>query len=448
MNNTLNSFVKIINNFEGDFNTLMLFRCTTLNFAEEFLKTGNVRFATPKEWIDVFKKEGNGRGDLTEGTYAGLLKYNEETINLYKTMRNKPIINKLRNGFVYLQSEDVLNLRTLCLFGLHNNMFNNHSVAENHTMYPTGKITKEYFGDFAKYVTKENYDSLSPGEKPVLLMINNPQLFFLRVKEFFKNFGLYDNEYIIHPVSYRNRYENFVIGDGEPAELFLKDTTFEHQSEVRIVINTKRNEIIHKLNLCDGIVNLGKMSDIATIYEYYFEDFNMQLRGNSIVFNLPNPKTEDISDPMQIIAYIILALRDELPQCNTLRDTKKFIHDASKMLTKQFGFVCNVKELRFYDPKTKMTYTPPFDRICDCLNSFAYKHYNYGDYKKAIELYSRAISMNSESASSWYGRGCCYFRLRKYKLMLSDFDKAIELDPENSKYINERNSIVKKYNLI
>ena len=51
-------------------------------------------------------------------------------------------------------------------------------------------------------------------------MINNPHLFFLRVKEFFKEFGLYDNEYIIYPVLYRNKYENFIVDD-EPAELFL-----------------------------------------------------------------------------------------------------------------------------------------------------------------------------------------------------------------------------------
>ncbi len=442
-----NTFDKIINNDAVDFRTLMLFRCTTLNFAEKFLNTGNVRFATPKEWIDVFKKDGNGRGDLTEGTYAGLLKYNKKTINLYRTMRNKPIINKLKNGFVYFQSEDVLNLRTLCLFGLHNNMFNDQSIAENHIMYPTGKVLKEYFDNFAKNVTKENYDSLAPEEKPVLLMINNPHLFFLRVKEFFKEFGLYDNEYIIYPVLYRNKYENFIVDD-EPAELFLKDKVFEHQSEVRIVINSKREEIIQKLNLCDGIVNLGNMSDIASIHEYYFEDLNIQLRGNSIVFNLSKPKIETINDPMQIIAYIICALSDEIPQCNNLNETNKFIYDASKMLTENFGFVCNFKDLTFYDPKTKMTYTPPYDRICACLNSHAYKHYNYGDYEKAVELYSRAISMDSDCANLWYNRGCCYFHLKEYKLMLSDFDKAIELEPNNSKYISERNYIVQKYKLL
>lgn len=57
-------FVKINDMRQKNFKTLMLFRCTTLEYANKFLETGNIRFGLPQEWIDDYKKNGSGRGDL------------------------------------------------------------------------------------------------------------------------------------------------------------------------------------------------------------------------------------------------------------------------------------------------------------------------------------------------------------------------------------------------
>lgn len=55
---------------EENISTLALFRCTEKQYAESFCKRGNMKFNTPKYWIDIEKEEGKGRGDISEGVYA------------------------------------------------------------------------------------------------------------------------------------------------------------------------------------------------------------------------------------------------------------------------------------------------------------------------------------------------------------------------------------------
>ena len=46
--------------------------------------------------------------------------------------------------------------------------------------------------------------------------------------------------------------------------------------------------------------------------------------------------------------------------------------------------------------------------------------------------------MDPYYAAAWYNRAVCYHRLGEYKNMFKDMEKAILLDPENPKYIKER----------
>ena len=135
-------------------------------------------------------------------------------------------------------------------------MFPNKPRAEDHKLYPWGTISKKYFKDFFPDVTQDNYDLMKPSEKPVLLMIHNPHEFFKRIRKCLYNLGLKENEFIISPVSYVNKYEQFLVGEPMPKELFIKDTSFKNQSEIRIVITSKRKKIIDKLNKNSGIVDI------------------------------------------------------------------------------------------------------------------------------------------------------------------------------------------------
>ena len=52
------------------------------------------------------------------------------------------------------------------------------------------------------------------------------------------------------------------------------------------------------MNESNGIVELGNMSDIASIEEYYFEDFTMQKRGNTLIYSLSTPRLEKLPQDM------------------------------------------------------------------------------------------------------------------------------------------------------
>lgn len=285
-----------------NFKTLMLLKCVTKQkYAKDFLEFGKLKFGKPQEWIDAWEKEGSGRGDLLEGSFASTTRLNYGQANFYKLLRNNTIdIVDPRNGHIHFQSKDVLNLPTCCFFGLNDNMFKTMSKGEDGNEYPSGKIKKSYFKDFAKNLDKTAYENCSEDEKPALIMISNPKEFRKRVETYFINNGVELSEIIYRPVEYVDKFKEFNIPYPAPYELFTKDNKFLNQSEIRLVVNTKNEKFLKKLNESKGIVELGNMSDIASIEEYYFEDFTMQNRGNTLIYSLSTPRLEklpqDITD--------------------------------------------------------------------------------------------------------------------------------------------------------
>ncbi len=56
--------------------------------------------------------------------------------------------------------------------------------------------------------------------------------------------------------------------------------------------------------------------------------------------------------------------------------------------------------------------------------------YQAGDYKGAIELYTKAIELNPELAVAYNNRAAAEVRLQRYEAALKDYDKAIEIAPD------------------
>lgn len=287
----------------SNFKTHMLLKCVTnKKYAKDFLEYGKLRFGKPQEWIDDWKKEGSGRGDLLEGSFASVIKPDCRQAHFYKLFRTNTIeVIDPRNNHIHFQSKDVLNLPTCCFFGLNDYMFRTMEKAEDGDEYPSGKIKKSYFKDFAKSLDKIAYENCQEDEKPALIMINNPQEFGKRFESYFIKNGVELSEVLYSPVTYLDKGKEFLIEGCAPNELFTKDDKFSNQSEIRIVLNTKNKRFLKKLNESNGIVELGNMSDIASIEGYYFEDFIMQKRGNALLYSLASPKVEEL--PQDIIDF-------------------------------------------------------------------------------------------------------------------------------------------------
>lgn len=285
-----NSYITIKDFTKDTYQTKMLFRCTSLLYAKKFLETGNIRFGLPQEWIDEYRINGDGRGDLLEGCYCCMTDFNLTAAKYYQSLRqNVETFRDKRNNYLYFRSKDVLNMRTFCLFGLDKKDFQRSTLIAEKEEFPTCIVPKKYFEDFSR-ISKDVYDKLSPEEKPVLLMIHSPKKFHERLRKFMRSWGINDNEWLIKPVSYFEKNAHFVMGSNVPSELFLKDSSFEYQKEVRAVIFTKRQAVLNKMERCNGIIDIGCMKDIASIQEYYFDDMVMKLIGNNrMIYTLPHP---------------------------------------------------------------------------------------------------------------------------------------------------------------
>ena len=66
------------------------------------------------------------------------------------------------------------------------------------------------------------------------------------------------------------------------------------------------------------------------------------------------------------------------------------------------------------------------------------KLYYNGDYSGAINLCSKAIELNSSSATAYLIRGAIYYRLNNFNGAVADFNKAIELNPGDFKSFYNR----------
>lgn len=317
--------VKIKDFTKEKYETKMLFRCTTQLYAEKFLETGNIRFSYPEEWIADYKINGDGRGDLLEGCYGCMPEFNLSVAKFYSSLRpNSQTFHDDRNNYLYFRSNDVLQMPTFCLFGLDKKDFKLTSTEDNKEHY-LFKLSQKFFTAFYD-ISKEIYDNLPPNKKPVLLMIHNPHEFNKRLRAFMIDFGIRDDEWIVHPVGYSEKNTHFLIGDDMPAELFSKDISFEYQKEIRTVIYTKRQSILKKLNACNRIVDLGCMKDIASIQEYYFDDMLMELKGkNRLIFTLPKPIVTPLEElpPEKLIGPILQAYENSIPGENLDTELKR-----------------------------------------------------------------------------------------------------------------------------
>ena len=68
----------------------------------------------------------------------------------------------------------------------------------------------------------------------------------------------------------------------------------------------------------------------------------------------------------------------------------------------------------------------------DLFVSQGASYYNVGQYQRAIEDYDKAIELDPNNDRTYQQRGDCYVELGQYQRAIEDYGKAIELDPNNA----------------
>lgn len=275
-----------------------MFRCTEKQYAETFCSKGRIKLNIPKFWIELEKKEGKGRGDLSEGVYCSFPSVDIESFLTLKNFRKNVSAYRLGN-LCHLRSDDTIELPCFCLFGLYSNSFQYRYFKETNKWATVAYVKDRYFKDFYSYESRETIECLPDKYKPVFIIIKSPNKFFERIFTYFETLGISRNEVIINPIKYIDKEIPFLLRADSPVELFFKDLRFSDQSELRIVINTKNMQALNQLQKQNFIIDIGDLSDITEIYQYYLEDMLIELDNMKLRYTLPEPiitKYEDMSE--------------------------------------------------------------------------------------------------------------------------------------------------------
>ena len=101
-----------------------------------------------------------------------------------------------------------------------------------------------------------------------------------------------------------------------PFEYFLKDSEFEEQSELRVLINCSDESIYKKITTMGCNIGLGDLSKYTCIQDYYDDDLCFSIQGDKLVYSLASPIFTHINEmPFEDLVGILFQVQDNmLPQ--------------------------------------------------------------------------------------------------------------------------------------
>ncbi len=326
-----------------NFSTNMLFRCTNKKYANDF-KRGRIRFNQPEYWIKEEEKGNKGLGDSLEGTFL-TTNFNDNSEFINNLKKNDDLEYFIKDYKLYFRRKNIKKLYCFCLYGLNDDSFKEKSIDCFGKEHYYSRIDKGYFSSFSNRVTKEKYNR-EDENRDVVIFINNPHLFFEKIRQFFIKLGVGKDNIIISPVQYVNRQENSVSLVPYPHELLLKDNYYSNQSEIRIIINSNSDELIQYMNDNNNIIDIGDISDIVDIYDYYFDDLILEKNGNILLFTLPFPIQEKLEDMSlrRLLSIFAQVSNDELPYETSLDERIKIITLIKKLIKNKYNIFLYVED--------------------------------------------------------------------------------------------------------
>lgn len=462
-----------------NFSTILLFRCTRRKYAETFVN-GEIYFNQPKNWIQYEKDGEKGRGDLLEGTFiSARANDTSDFISNLKKDTNLEYFGK--DEYTYFRRKGIENIYSVCFYGVKDNAFSEKSIDEKGKAHYIARVDNSYFTDFSDNITEEEYDRIENQEKPVVLFINNPHMFFKKIRDALKKIGLTDDEIIISPVQYLDKKVVSISAVPYPMELLLKDNYYSNQSEIRIIINSKNKKFLKYMKENNNTVNIGNITDITNIYDYYFKELLMERTGkNSMIFTLPKPiKTPvDEMNLKELLTILNQVSNGTLPQKiddEEKKLIKEYIEDCIKEKYK-IDVVCNkdviniynadenifkffdemskpIMEIKNFEKKLKdLIYNSKYEEAFNEIKNNStnknfleigeyYKGKIYEEQKewlKAIEQYSYCIDNELKEKEALSSRANCYSRLGKYEISLQDLDLLQEKMGYNYQIYNNK----------
>ena len=116
-----------------------------------------------------------------------------------------------------------------------------------------------------------------------MVVIHDIDRFIEKITDKLILLGLKKSEIMTHIIEYNDKNIPFYCTRKPPNELKIKDNTFSHQQEGRIIINTDNTSILEYLQ--NNPIEVGSLNDISEKTDAYLHD-GMMLEFTADVYKI------------------------------------------------------------------------------------------------------------------------------------------------------------------
>lgn len=273
-------------------------RCTCVTLADKLVDKGSIMFNCAQKWIQMEKERGKGQGDKYEGVFAACDPMDIPSINHYLHMYYD-VIPEFDGYLMYFRRKSTVRMPAYCFFVLKQGQF--ECPEQEGRQEITAHIPGTYFQDFVSGKTKEEVMKEPKEDRPSIVFINNVEMFVNMIKYKLISMGVKEKDILVNLVDYQDKHIPFQFVDphnpSQPVDqynpfqyygkttrgLFLKDKSFSHQSECRVVVNTADTSIINKL--IGNPIEIGSFKEIAVKADDYL-DQGAIVKANATIYNV------------------------------------------------------------------------------------------------------------------------------------------------------------------
>ena len=100
------------------------------------------------------------------------------------------------------------------------------------------------------------------------------------------------------------------------------------------------------MNDNNNIIDIGDISGMVDIYDYYFDDLMLEKNGNVLLFMLPFPIKEKLDDMRlrRLLSIFVQVSNDKLPYETSLDERVKIISIIKELIKKKYNIFLSIED--------------------------------------------------------------------------------------------------------
>ena len=323
---------------------VMALRLTDSRYCNEFVHQGKIHLSDSETWRDKTSCS-YGQLDRDEGCFCKSFEDQDKIFSLIGIEYKKTLEDNCYRYFY-----DCGAVLGLCFYGILLSSFSEKYLTPWGTKQKRFAVSAKYFSEFYPDLTMEQYKRMEIDKRPAIVFIYD----FFRLTDLIKKellrLGFTNEEIFIGPVFYCDKTRPFIVNMNHPLEYFLKDREFCEQHEFRIIISSNNRELLGVLKQNNNDIVIGDVSNIATVQNFYFEEFDLAIEGSTLIYKLSESQTTHIRDMnFEELASLILQIELNLLPQGKLdeKEQNEALDNMAKIMYEKYGITYQKKSAIF-----------------------------------------------------------------------------------------------------